>query len=91
MILAVLPMAIAHARFGWEPSQIPLSAALVVGSAVILAITNRKVWVWFFAAGSFFLLIVVVHPTVIFLAPFVGIGVLGRWWRPEEGGMRLVG
>ena len=52
VLLAVVPMSIAYSRFGWEPSQIPLVAVVVVYSACALSDRGRSLYFWLPAAGA---------------------------------------
>jgi len=89
LLLAVLPMNIAYSRFGWEPSQIPLFCLPFLACALLLADRNRNLWLWAGLAGVFSLFGFWVHPTMFFLLPMLGLGLLARWIVPEASLSRL--
>lgn len=62
VLLALNPTAIAYARFGWDPSGVPLVSLLAIGFAL------RGLVV---AAALSTLAALIVHPTAIFLVPIV--------------------
>lgn len=88
VLLAVVPMSIAYSRFGWEPSQIPLLAVVVVYSACALCDWNRSFVGWMMVAAAGLFAGFLVHPTIAYLAVLPVLGVIARWLRPEEGGWR---
>jgi hypothetical protein len=63
LLTAALPTEIVYARFGWDPSH----TGLVAIAACHFALTGRLP-----ALGALFALGVWVHPTNVFLAPFLG-------------------
>lgn len=68
LLFAALPANIVHARFGWDPSHLALFAALATWGAVR---RNLVAVVVFYAFGLW------VHPTQVFLAPFLALTFLG--------------
>lgn len=90
LLLAVLPMNIAHSRFGWEPSQIPLFSLFYLVSALFLSDSQRNPWLWTAVAGFLAYIGFLVHPTMIFLLPIVGLGFLSRWLLPESSFLRFL-
>lgn len=72
LLAAVLPANVAYSRFGWDPSQVPLAAALVCGASLgrrwRLAFSSALVAVW-------------VHPTAVFLVPIAGAVAASEIWR----------
>jgi hypothetical protein len=81
LLLAALPVNIAYSRFGWEPSQ-SLGATLVVLYLALLAMSDERcsmLWALLgcVALGAAF----VVHPTNIFIAPWLAMAMAWRWGR----------
>lgn len=79
LILAVLPVNIAQGRFGWDPAEILLADVFVVYLSLLIVVdTSRSkkwlVWSTLAASASLF-----VHPTNIFLTPFLIAAVAQRW------------
>ncbi len=72
LLAAVLPANVAYSRFGWDPSQLPLAAAVVCGVSLgrrwRLAFSSALVAVW-------------VHPTAVFLVPIAGAVAASEIWR----------
>lgn len=68
LLMAILPINIAYARFGWDPSHVPLIGL----AAAALALANRPL-----ACVIVFAVAMTVHPTSIFIAPFLVLTVLG--------------
>jgi hypothetical protein len=63
VLCAALPVNMAYSRFGWDPSHLGLWSALAVGAAL----RGRLGWMGLaFAMGLW------VHPTHVFIAPFIG-------------------
>jgi hypothetical protein len=75
LLTAVLPVNIAYARFGWDPSH----SGLVAIVATHFALAGNP---WGCALS--FALALAVHPTNVFLAPFLVIAFFGGEW--ERGG-----
>lgn len=84
LLLAVLPIAILHSRFGWEPTHIPLFAVIFLGCALMVIKERMRIFRWAGLGAGIFLLSTLVHPTVIFLAPFLPISLLAIWLKPEN-------
>lgn len=89
LLLAVMPMAIAYSRFGWEPSQIPLFSVFIIYSAIALADPRRTVIPWIMVAGVSVFCGFLVHPTMAYLGLFPVFGFVSRWVRPEESPWRF--
>lgn len=70
-LLAVLPVNIAYSRFGWEPSQIVLFSLPVLYTACLAARELRRRWRWLVLGIVLLLIAMNVHPTAIFLSPFL--------------------
>ena len=68
LLMAVLPINIAYARYGWDPSH----SALVVLAALYAALSG-----WPYLAAIAFAFAIAVHPTNVFAAPFLGLAYLG--------------
>lgn len=75
VLTAVLPVNIAYARFGWDPSH----SGLVAIIAAHFALAGNP---W--GSALCFSLALAVHPTNVFLAPFLVLAFLGGEW--ERGG-----
>jgi hypothetical protein len=78
VLMACLPIAIAYARLGWDPSHAPL----LVLAAAYAAFARRKL-----LCALLFALAVTNHPSAVFAAPFLTLGFLGfdrdrNGWRP---------
>jgi hypothetical protein len=71
VLTAVLPVNIAYARFGWDPSH----SGLVAIIAAYFALAGNP---W--GSALAFTLALAVHPTNVFLAPFLVIAFLGADW-----------
>ena len=84
LLLAVMPVAIAYSRFGWEPSQIPLFSVFIVYSAMALGDTKRACVPWLLISGVSLFCGFLVHPTMAYLGLFPAIALVARWLRPEE-------
>jgi hypothetical protein len=84
LLTAALPIEIAYARFGWDPSH----SGLVAVAALHFALIRRLP-----AATALLALAVWVHPTNIFLAPFLIACVVHAEpdWRPVARRMTVVG
>jgi hypothetical protein len=78
LLFASLPIHIAYARFGWDPSHVPLIGIAAVGCAL----ANRPV-----LCAAAFAIALTAHPTSIFIAPFLVLTLVGaaraegRGWR----------
>jgi len=68
VLMAVLPINIAYARYGWDPSH----SALVVLAALYAALAGRA-----YLAALAFAFAIAVHPTNVFAAPFLGLAYFG--------------
>ncbi len=68
LMMAVLPINIAYARYGWDPSH----SALVVLAALWAALAGRP-----YVAAAAFAFAMAVHPTNVFAAPFLGLAYFG--------------
>ncbi|MFO1084070.1 MAG: hypothetical protein U1E21_05885 [Reyranellaceae bacterium] len=68
VLMAVLPVTIAYARFGWDPSHAPLVGLVSVAFALAG---------WRIACAAAFAVALVAHPTNIFIAPFLLFTLLG--------------
>ncbi len=88
LLLAVMPIAIAYSRFGWEPSQIPLFSVFIVYSAIALCDARRAFVPWALISGVSLFCGFLVHPTVAYLGLFPAIALAARWLRPEESNQR---
>lgn len=75
VLMAVLPVNIAYARFGWDPSH----SMLVGMGAAYFALAGQPV-----GCALVFALALAVHPTNVFLAPFLVLTFLGT--ELERGG-----
>ncbi|PTL75370.1 hypothetical protein [Vitiosangium sp. GDMCC 1.1324] len=75
--MAVLPVNIAYARFGWDPSH----SGLVAIIAAHFALAGNPV-----GSALAFALALAVHPTNVFLAPFLVLALLGA--EVERGGWK---
>jgi Dolichyl-phosphate-mannose-protein mannosyltransferase len=84
LLMAVMPVAIAYSRFGWEPSQIPLFSIFIVYSALALGDTKRAFAPWVLFSGVSLFCGFLVHPTMAYLGLFPAIALAARWLRPEE-------
>ncbi len=71
VLTAVLPINIAYARFGWDPSH----SGLVAIVATHFALAGNP---W--ACAVAFAVALAVHPTNVFLAPFLVLAFLGMEW-----------
>jgi len=73
LVLAVLPITIAYSRFAWDSCQTPLMTVLVVYIALgIVRFTPTRAK-WITAAIIASAAAIVVHPTNVFLLPFVAV------------------
>lgn len=68
LLMAALPVNIAYARFGWDPSHVPL----VGFAAAALALANRPL-----ACAMVYAVALTTHPTSVFIAPFLILVLLG--------------
>ncbi len=68
VLTAVLPVNIAYARFGWDPSH----TGVVAMAAAHFALAGTA---W--ASAALFALALLVHPTNVFLAPFLALAFAG--------------
>lgn len=84
LLLACAPMLIAHSRFGWEPSQVPLVAVGVLALAGMMAVRKQHCWGWLLGCTLVALAGYLVHPTTVFLLPFLGMAFLAGILKPEE-------
>ncbi|ATE66670.1 glycosyltransferase family 39 protein [Rhizorhabdus dicambivorans] len=78
LLLATMPVTIAYARFGWDPSHVPLIGLAAAGCAL----ANRPL-----LCAIAFAIALVTHATSIFIAPFLTLALLGaareqEGWRP---------
>ena len=71
MLLAVLPINIAYSRFGWDSSQSLLATVPVVYCSLAAARGGAGAWGRLVAAAVALGAALVVHPTNVFVAPFV--------------------
>jgi 4-amino-4-deoxy-L-arabinose transferase-like glycosyltransferase len=78
LLTAVLPINIAYARFGWDPS----GSGLVAIVALYYALSG-SIW----ASAAFFALALAVHPTNVFLAPALVGACFGA--RAQKSGVRV--
>jgi len=81
ILAATLPITIAYARFGWDPSHVPMIGLLCAG----LALSGRRL-----ACALAFAVAIAAHPTNIFLGPFLLVllfagKVEGMGWRRALG------
>jgi hypothetical protein len=72
LLAGVTPIALAYARLGWDPSQLPLASLLVV------ATTLARRWK---LAGGALLIACWVHPVAVFLLPTVVVAGIADAWR----------
>jgi len=84
ILVAVMPMAIAYSRFGWEPSQIPLFAVFIFYSAMAICDSSRPLLHWMLVACLSLFCGFLVHPTMAFLGLFIALGLIARWFHPER-------
>ncbi len=63
VLAVVMPIHISYSRVGWEYSQIPLAALLVVACAL-----KGRVWI----AAAALAVGILVHPAIAYLAPMLG-------------------
>ena len=68
LLMAILPMNIAYARFGWDPSY----SALLVLPALHAALARKA-----YLAAAIFAFAVATHPTNLFAGPFLGLAYFG--------------
>ena len=68
VVMACLPINIAYARLGWDPSHSPL---LILASA-FAAFAGRRL-----LCGLFFAFALINHPSAVFVAPFLTLAYLG--------------
>ena len=68
VLIACLPIAIAYARLGWDPSHAPL----LILAAAYAAFARRKL-----LCALLYALAVTNHPSAVFAAPFLTLGFLG--------------
>lgn len=78
ILMAALPVNIAYARLGWDPSHVPLIGLI----AAAFALANRPT-----ACAAAFAVAMAAHPTSIFILPFLALCLLGAakerdGWRP---------
>ena len=69
LIMAALPVNIAYARLGWDPSHL----GLVILTSVYAALAGRRL-----LSALAFALALTVHPTAAFAGPFLIFAMLGR-------------
>lgn len=88
VLTAVLPVNIAYARFGWDPSHSGLVAIIAAHFALV-----GNPW----GSALSFALALAVHPTNVFLAPFLVIAFFsgewerrGRWQAVARSGLQVV-
>jgi hypothetical protein len=87
VLTAVLPMNIAYARFGWDTSHSGLVAIIAAHFALA-----GNLW----CSALAFALALAVHPTNVFLAPFLVLAFLGgdwhrrgKWWALMRSGLHV--
>lgn len=68
ILMAVLPVAMAYARFGWDPSHAPLIGLVCAA----FALTG-----WRVASAAAFAVAVAAYPTNVFIAPFLLLTLFG--------------
>ena len=71
VLMAILPINIAYARFGWDPSH----SGLVVLAALYAALDRRP-----YLSALAFAFAILVHPTNVFAAPLLALSYLGVEW-----------
>ncbi len=71
VLVALLPAAIAHSRFAQDPSQSIFATTLVIGCALASARAQTRAWLPSAAALPSLVVAVWVHPTNVFVAPFL--------------------
>jgi hypothetical protein len=76
--LAVLPEDIAQGRFGWDPSQSLLADAFVVYLSMLIAVDPRRSRWWTAWAAVATLAALSIHPTNVFVVPFVLLAIFLR-------------
>ena len=85
-LMASLPVNMAYARLGWDPSHSPL----FILAAAYAAFAGRKL-----LCALLFALALTNHPSAVFAAPFLTLGFFGfrieldGWWRPTVETLRL--
>jgi len=79
-LLALLPINIAYARFGWDASQTVLFALPVI-YCPLLAIREKRFVFWLYSLLSVAAALLV-HPTNIFLAPLLLVPAAAELWYP---------
>lgn len=72
MLLALSPTAVIYARFGWDPSGVPIVSLLALASAL----ADRPI-----AAAVLAAVAIHVHPTAIFLVPMAAAAWAPHAWR----------
>ena len=80
LLMAALPVNIAYARFGWDPSHVEL---------VILAAGYAALGGYRLVSTLFFALALTVHPTSVFAAPFLAFVLLGSTREQHRSGEAL--
>jgi hypothetical protein len=83
LLMAALPVNIAYARFGWDPSHL----GLVILMALHAALAGRRI-----ISALAFALALTVHPTAAFAGPFLIFAMLGRELetRPPRGALARI-
>jgi hypothetical protein len=71
VVLAILPVNIASSRFAWDASQTVLFTIPVIYFSLWIVMDHARRWRWLIAAVLGQLAALIVHPTNIFVAPFV--------------------
>jgi len=79
ILLAVLPINIAYSRFGWEPSQSLAATLIVLYLALNAAQSKQHSLRWGVLCVVALIAAFIVHPTNIFIAPFIAVAALSRW------------
>jgi hypothetical protein len=77
--LAVLPINIAYSRFAWDASQSLLFTSPVVYAPFIAARSSTARVRWSITGAITLIAAALVHPTNVFLAPWLAIGLAFAW------------
>jgi len=75
LVLAVLPINIAYSRFGWDSSQSLAATLLVLYGSLGAAVDLRQRARWLMLAVAGGAAAVLVHPTNVFILPFVALAI----------------
>lgn len=86
MILATLPINIAYSRFGWDQSQGLLFTLPVIYCSLAASRGRSGWWKWLLAGTLAQIAAMIVHPTNVFVAPFLLVAtVIAKSAKPPHG------